>query len=195
MATHLLVSIINFIYFGYDFRSSLLSCHIPYSAGDHLTCNSGFSRALKYYRDMVDNSTFDRMITLTQNPQQSDKNSNSFNWNGGYYLRRRQLSVDTIAVNSNDYRNRGQVQIENAGDSGKHSKIDRYDKPSSAEAEGGRERFNFDERKLEKEHDNVKAGKECVDVFLKNNITARAPGLLIFILFCITYYNIVLLHD
>lgn len=66
---------------------AIVYMHGHAAIGEHLTCNSAYSRMLKYYQDLQHNISFSRMITLTEPPKYIN-GSNPYNWRGG---RSRQL--------------------------------------------------------------------------------------------------------
>jgi hypothetical protein len=64
--------------------------------GEHLTCNSMFTRTLRYYQSLQQNISFARMVTLTEHPYSN--HSNPYLWSGGY-KKSRKLAEDKPPLN------------------------------------------------------------------------------------------------
>ena len=105
----------------------------------HNTCLGSFSRILHFYRSISNNSSFSRMITLTQKMPKAQP----FSWIGAMYDRRR-LSAEHETTTT---------------------------KQPFPTIKGTDERSS--RRRLQ---DVTVAAQECVNIFVKNKVTARAPG-------------------
>ena len=119
----------------------------------HNTCLGSFSRILHYYRSVMANSSFSRMITLTQKMPKSLP----FSWVGAAYDRRRLRTEHESLTN---------ISMTN------HPPL-----PETTTSEPRTTTTSDEKRRHRRLQDEVtEAAKECVNIFVKNKVAARAPG-------------------